>query len=35
MVPILLYWYLITIFPNPTNIFWTHWTNAKGYAAVR
>ena len=35
MVFILLYWYLITIFPNPTNIFCTHRTNAKGYSAVK
>ena len=35
MVSILLYGYLITIFPNPTNIFCTHRTNAKGYSAVK
>ena len=35
MVFILLYWYLITIFPNPTNIFCTHRTDAKGYSAVK
>lgn len=35
MVSILLYWYLITIFPKHINIFCTHQTNAKGYAAVK
>lgn len=35
MVSILLYWYLITIFPNPTNIFCNYRTNAKGYSAVK
>ena len=35
MVFILLYWYLITIFPKHTNIFCTHRTDAKGYSAVK
>ena len=35
MVFILLYGYLITIFPNPTNIFCNHRTNAKGYSSVK